>query len=216
MKSDLHASLRAVSIALLCALITALGEGCAQPDRETTGREPLSDDRCGSLGEFGAIPSDHALPVGVIYGYDRPFVSASRRGDETEPLTLSVEYGLQGGHHADLSLRFVGSLDPDLIDLSIELSVDEPLRSRYRGEHDTRGWYLLFAEDEEPQGCYFHRVRIFLFDDQGAPVQAWGVEELDGSLVSLTIALNTGGDLHQWRARGVLRDTTSSTREEGQ
>lgn len=152
--------------------------------------------------------SDTASTVGLVYGYDRPFIDAEYLGDESEPLDLPIEYGLQGGHHIDISLRFIGSIDPDLVDLSMALSVDIPLHERFYGTHQTEAWYLLFAEEREPDGCYFHRARVFLFDDTGIPVQAWGVEELDGSLADLDITLSTGEHEHHWRARGRLRDAS--------
>ena len=119
-----------------------------------------------------------------------------------------IEDGLQGGHHVDLSLRFVGYFNPDLISLSIQLTVDAPLHEQFSGSHHTREWYLLFAHEVEPEGCYFHRARIFLFDDSGLAVQALGVSELDGSLANLDITLATQDAVHRWQARGILRDET--------
>ena len=152
--------------------------------------------------------SDHVQPIGVEYGYDRPFIPAVLLEDPEGSLDLPIEYGLQGGHHVDLSLRFVGIFDPDLVGLRIALSVDKPMTERFSGAHNTQEWYLLFAQDSEPAGCYFHRARIFLFDDTGAPVQALGVNELHGSSASLDIELTTQDATHRWRARGVLRDHT--------
>ena len=53
--------------------------------------------------------------VRLELGYERPFVSAQTLGDDSTPLSLPIEYGLQGGHHVDISLRFTGLSDPDLV-----------------------------------------------------------------------------------------------------
>ena len=163
---------------------------------------------CGDVMTSDLTPSDQQDPIGIGYGYDRPFVSAIPIDTSPNLFDLPIEYGLQGGHHVDLSLRFVGDFNPDLVDLYIRLVVDAPLTDRFSGSHDTRAWYLLFSQSVEPEGCYFHRARIFLFDDSGAPVQTLGVSELHGSQASLDITLTTQDAVHRWQTRGVLRDQT--------
>ena len=163
---------------------------------------------CGDLMTSELMMSDYHPPLGIEYGYDRPFIPASQLEGALSTIALPIEYGLQGGHHVDLSLRFVGQFNPDLVDLHITLRVDDPLTDRFTGIHDTQGWYLLFAQDLEPEGCYFHRARIFLFDDLGEPVQALGVSELHGSYAHLEIILTTQNSVHRWQTRGLLSDET--------
>ena len=192
---------------VLVSIIALWVSGC-HSTLDQPGQVKSTTQQCGDLLRSETMLSDHAQPIGIEYGYDRPFIPAVRLDDSESSLDLPIEYGLQGGHHVDLSLRFVGLFDPDLVDLRITLSMDTPLTERFSGIHDTREWYLLFAQDLEPIGCYFHRARIFLFDDTGVPVQALGVSELHGSSVNLDIELTTQDAIHRWRARGVLRDHT--------
>ena len=188
--------------------IVIVGAMSCQTTQKETGQIDRDESACGDVITSNLTPSDQQEPIGIGYGYDRPFVSAIPIDTSTNLLDLPIEYGLQGGHHVDLSLRFVGDFNPDLVDLYIELAVDAPLTDRFLGSHDTQEWYLLFSQSLEPEGCYFHRARIFLFDDSGAPVQTLGVSELHGSQASLDITLTTQDAVHRWQTRGVLRDQT--------
>lgn len=143
-------------------------------------------------------------PVSIQYGLGRPFVPLEESGQLQNPLPLMMEYGLQGGHHVDLSLRFNGSLDPDLVDISIRLSLIGTLAEDYYGIHNTQEWYLLFPTEQEPDGCYFHRARIFLFDEVDAPVEPWGVEELHNAHATLLVTLSTKTTQYQWRPHILL------------
>ena len=195
-----------ISIVLLTTLLVISLFGCQNPQSFPKNKEIKSI--CGRLTTSELTLSDHERPLGIEYGYDRPFISAIQSDQPHSQLELPIEYGLQGGHHIDLSLRFVGELNPDLINLYITLTVDAPLTERFSGSHDTQAWYLLFPQNDEPEGCYFHRARIFLFDDSGAPAQASDVSELHGSLVSLDITLTAEDVTHHWHTRGRLQDQT--------
>ena len=56
----------------------------------------------------------------IFYGLDRPFVPF-----ETLPASWSIEYGLQGGYHIDLSFRFKGQHNPDQVDITLLLTTPE-------------------------------------------------------------------------------------------
>ena len=123
-------------------------------------------------------PDSPRLYVGV----DRPF----------SPLispVLWIEYGPQGGYHVDVSLRAEGQLNPDLVDISIDLELNATEDRGIYGAHYTRDWYLIYAEESEPQGCYFHEARIFLFNRQNIPPSLEEVETIHNSTAHLRITL---------------------------
>ena len=123
----------------------------------------------------------------VFYGYGRPF-------GPLEEESLLIEYGLQGGYHVDVSLRIVGELDPDLVNVNMRMIIEEGENpERIEGTHSTQDWYLLFPNDGEEPGCYFHRARIFLFDDGGEIPTESMVAGLDGATAQLTISIDTDG-----------------------
>ena len=147
--------------------------------------------------------------IGLNYGYQRPFIPFMTSGLEADPLPLRMEYGLQGGHHVDISLRFTGSFNPDIVDIQIELKIDPPFQDLYYGIHNTLDWYLLYPQDNELEGCYFHNARIFLFDQMNAPLEATGVQTLDGTKAQLYITLITDdATTHEWTSVGILNDAT--------
>jgi hypothetical protein len=147
--------------------------------------------------------------VSLQYGFGRPFESSEFLGTSSDPLDLPMEYGIQGGHHVDISLRFTGSLDPDLVDITINLIIDNPFNDLFYGIHNTQGWFLLFPQEEEVFGCYFHQARIFLFDLEGLPVEPLGVSMLNGLGADLYIKLSTETADHEWSARGNLRNAVN-------
>ena len=186
-------------ICFIIAIITA--QACVideDPDPDLGGME-VESQLCGQ------ISSTHINQgIALEYGFNRPFMSSPYLGTEEERLDLPMEYGLQGGHHVDLSLRFTGELNPDLVDVMIELSVDQPLSDLYYGIHETTSWYLLYPQETEANGCYFHRARIFLFDLEGQAVEPLGVEMLDGSYATIDIKLSTADADYEWTAYGIL------------
>ena len=110
---------------------------------------------------------------------------------------LSIEYGLQGGYHVDVSLRFEGELNPDLVDVSMSLEVVEGENPwEVTGSHQTEAWYLLFPDEGEAMGCYSYRARVFLFDGEGEIPTESMVEGLDGATALLRLKLtHEGGEL---------------------
>ena len=163
------------------------------------GGTPVEETLCGPLESLNVDRE-----VGLEYGFDRPFMPSPFLGTEEDRLDLPMEYGLQGGHHVDLSLRFTGTFNPDLVDIIIELSVKGPLADQYYGYHETSAWYLLYPQESEASGCYFHRARIFLFDLEGQAVEPLGVEILDGSYATIDIKLSTADADYEWRTYGIL------------
>lgn len=166
------------------------------------GGTEIEDPLCGSL-----VGPHQDQKVAIQYGFGRPFSASEYIGTQDTPLDLLMEYGLQGGHHVDLSLRFTGKLDPDLVDISIDLKVAGPLADLYYGRHETQAWYLLYPQDTEAEGCYFHRARIFLFDLEGQAVEPLGVEMLDGSYATIDIKLSSADADYEWRAHGILHSS---------
>ena len=151
-----------------------------------------------------APPSVEEGPCGVgalevAYGVGEPLVPL-----EDEP--LSIEYGLQGGFHVDVSLRFTGELNPDLVDVSLRLAItrgDNP--GGVYGEHNTFEWYLLFPDEGEAPGCYFYRARVFLFDEAGEVPTHSHLEALTGAEATLSLSLTHLGGRYQDQARFELR-----------
>lgn len=181
-----------LSLALVLSLV-----GLAACDSTLDTAKPKVSEQCGQ-----SLPnklSHEGSKVSLSYGLDRPFVPLSQSGEQSDPLQGLMEYGLQGGHHVDLSLRFNGQLNPDLVDVKIDLQVLGDLESRYYGEHNTTDWYLLYPMEEEAIGCYFHRARIFLFDGDGFPVEALGIEELNGHLALVKVTLLTSDSMYHWQ-----------------
>lgn len=147
--------------------------------------------------------------LSIQYGFGRPFMPSMFSGTQNDPLDLPMEYGLQGGHHVDISLRFTGELNPDLVNINIHLSISPPFNDVYYGIHNTQGWYLLFPQDNEEVGCYFHQARIFLFDLEGSPVEPLDVAMLHGLSTQLYIKLTTETADHEWMAIGNLRNAVN-------
>lgn len=177
---------------------------CQEVSKKTDDPPPLNETICGE----SLDPSSQE--VSLHYGFDRPFIPSPYNGTESEPLELKMEYGLQGGHHVDLSLRFTGAFDPDLVDINIDLQVNGSLHDLYHGVHNTLDWYLLYPQDSEEEGCYFHKARIFLFDQNLEPLDAIGVESLSGNTVQLFITLITSDTtIYEWHAHGILFDATA-------
>lgn len=129
--------------------------------------------------------------IAVSYGYGKPFESLDRN-------TLLIEYGLQGGYHIDVSLRFTGAFDPDLVDVKMDLSITNVDHTDgIIGRHDTQAWYLLFPSEKEEQGCYFHRARIFLFDGNGDIPTESMVSMLDGMTAKVNLTLTTSEQMFE-------------------
>lgn len=156
---------------VLTTLLTIGGViGCPAPQQA-----PTSTSLCGDG------------PLEFSYGYGKPF-------GPLEDESLLIEYGLQGGYHVDVSLRFLGDLDPDLVNVLMRLVIEQGDNPHgIEGTHDTQAWYLLFPSEGEEQGCYFHRARIFLFDEGGEIPTESMVATLDGATARVSLSLETSG-----------------------
>ena len=229
LRSSLRSPLRSPLLSSLVVLIISLSlwciGGCTESeDGESGGGYP--DGHTGGYGDVYTGDQSQSYikgacgqgPIQLRLGYGRPF----------EPLqdqTLWMEYGIQGGYHVDVSLEFIGSFNPDLIDIEIQLEVNmtsEEIRAVEEveeseevgevgdiygvyGRHFTADWYLLFAEDPPPLACYFYNTRVFLFDAEGQVPTRLMIEALNHQATTLTIHLSHSEGEKIWQEYGVLR-----------
>lgn len=122
---------------------------------------------------FPCGPGDGVLTIGV----DDPLVAISADG-------VSIEEGLQGGYHIDISLAVTGSIDPDQADISLTLRQGERLLARHR----TDNWLLKIFEDGH---CEYPEARLVFAHRDGALFELDEVTSLLGSEVDLTATIET-------------------------
>ena len=137
-------------------------------------------------------------PISLELGRGRPMERLP------EPLTLPMEYGLQGGYHVDLSLAFSGAFDPDLVSLRLLVEDGDGWRI---GEHFTADWYLLFGEKESIQpACFFYQARLFLYEPDGSLPQEETIEALADREEMLQIELlEQDGTNHRFERQLIFR-----------
>ena len=119
-------------------------------------------------------PGEPRLEVGI----DDPFVTASADG-------FSIDEGLQGGYHVDVSVRVRGLVDPDDVDISMSLRVDGDLVARHR----TDNW-LLKIYDDGPH-CEYPRARLVLSHRDGSLFELERVMTLVGKAGQLEVSLQS-------------------------
>lgn len=117
---------------------------------------------CAAL--LGCDDGDPALPPGetpcgsgaavMEVGDGNPFVPNPDQ-------RYRVEAGRQGGFHTHVSLRAQGALDPDLVDVSIQLKDGETIIAR----HVTAEWLLHI--DRAGPWCVYPTARLVLLDEEG-------------------------------------------------
>ena len=79
------------------------------------------------------------------------------------------------------------------------------------GLHNTQQWYLIFAEPEDQlQGCYFYKARIFLYTPEGMIPTASDLRPMDQNHASLWIRLSTQDQFFFWQTFGTLKWTEPS------
>lgn len=120
----------------MCALALV---GCDSEDPQTL---PPGDTACGS----GAAR--------LFAGTDNPFA-------ENPDQIYLLEEGRQGGFHTHVSLRGQGALDPDLVDVRIQLRDGD----RIIAQHITAEW-LLHIDTSGPW-CDYPTARLILVDEEG-------------------------------------------------
>lgn len=114
----------------------------------------------------------------IQVGHDRPFVAIETNGD------LMMEYGLQGGYHVDISLKILGGLNPDDVDVELLLYLGET----QIGKHLSEGWYLLYGNPGE-KACYFYNARVFLYNEKAEIPSRDDIERWMGKKARLKVAL---------------------------
>ncbi len=88
-------------------------------------------------------------------GVDDPF-------DPRPNQVFPIDQGLQGGHHVDISLHVVGSMDPEHTDVRLTLLDD----ARVLAEHRVDDWVLEY--DEGLPACEYLRARLVLTAEDGS------------------------------------------------
>jgi len=144
--------------------------------------------------------------VTLELGSGRPFESLD------DQRTVWIEYGLQGGYHVDVSLLFVGAIDPDLVSVEIGLELtpvdptpSEDTENAVYGRHQTIDWYLLFPSINEPKGCYFYKARVFLFDPSGEVPTLSMIERLDQKSSTILVTVTDQHSVSTWSTPVLLR-----------
>ena len=113
----------------------------------------------------------------LTIGVDDPLVAIAADG-------LSIEEGLQGGYHIDISLAVKGSIDPDQADISLILRQGERLIARHR----TDNWLLKIFDDGH---CEYPEARLVFAHRDGRLFELEEVMSLLGSEVTLTATIET-------------------------
>lgn len=152
----------------------ALGATCLAASGCVTDRDPVD----AGPEDAGDETPCGAGPIAITLGVDNPF---EPRPDHRFP----IEQGLQGGYHIDISLRARGALDPDDVDIQIDL-VDGDTRI---ARHLTTGW-LLHIDPDGP-ACEYPRARLVLVDGEGGLLPAERVDGLVGRPLALTVYLRS-------------------------
>ncbi len=117
-------------------------------------------------------------PISLSLGVGNPF--------EARPAhDFVIEQGLQGGFHIDVSLRGQGALDPDHVDIQIDLLDGETRIAR----HLTTDWLLHI--DRAGPWCDYPRARLVLTDGEGGLLPAERVEALVGRTLELAVYLRS-------------------------
>lgn len=117
-------------------------------------------------------------PIALSLGVGNPF--EARPGHD-----FVIEQGLQGGFHIDVSLRSQGALDPDHVDIQLDLLDGDTRIAR----HLTTDW-LLYIEPEGPW-CDYPQARLVLTDGEGGLLPTEQVEALVGRELQLDVYLRS-------------------------
>lgn len=98
-----------------------------------------------------------------------------------------IEQGLQGGHHLDISVRFSGAIDPDRVDLQLDLLDGDRQISR----HIAQDWLLYLVDGLD--ACDYPRARLVLLDEEGGLLPPAQVDALVGRPLTLEVHLRSAG-----------------------
>ncbi len=97
---------------------------------------------------------------------------------------ISVEEGLQGGYHIDVSLSVSGVVDPDRADISLSLWLGDRVLARHR----TDNWLLKLYDDPH---CEYPEARLVFSETDGSLLELDQVMSLIGQTVRLNAAIET-------------------------
>ena len=114
----------------------------------------------------------------VSIGVDDPLQVAPAAG-------FSIDEGLQGGYHVDVSLKIQGVVDPDQVDITLGLWQDETLIARHR----TDDWLLKIYPMTEH--CEYPRARLVLSQRDGTLFELERVTSLLGQTVRLEVSVES-------------------------
>ena len=96
---------------------------------------------------------------------------------DTQDPAFHVEYGIQGGYHVDVSLRFTGDFNPDRVDVRMELELLD-ISSNPQGNH----------QGEESQEGGIHGI-----DHAGVDAGGTHIGEMTGGFGEITGGLEVFG-----------------------
>lgn len=133
-------------------------------------------------------PCGAGLPT-VAVGVGDPFTAIS-------PLRFEVDAGLQGGRHVDVSVRLMGTFDPDAADVSLTLWQGE----RALAQHATFEWLLLLPPANNPGTpyCDYPRARMVLVTPEGGLLNPADLPPLLDVPLRLEVELSSAlGSVHQ-------------------
>lgn len=149
------------------------------------------DDSVGQSFEGPCGSGDTVIKIGK----DRPFkeIKVNQK--------LTMEHGLQGGYHVDVSLQLSGRFNPDLVDINIDLWLGD----WHLGKHRSEDWYLFYGRPDEG-ACYFYQARVFLFNQKGEIPNETEILGLVGQKPLLKVELHHTNGYDQYEGQFVLDD----------
>jgi len=129
--------------------------------------DTTDDDLMDGGAEAGVETPCGSGALDINLGVDNPFMPMPEH-------RFPIDQGLQGGFHIDISLRTHGTIDPDHVDIQLDLFDGETRIAR----HMTTDWLLHV----DPQGpwCDYPRARLVLLDGEGGLLPPERVDGLVG------------------------------------
>lgn len=105
----------------------------------------------------------------MVLGTGNPFVASES--------TFQIERGRQGGYHIEVSLRVMGAMDPDAVDIVIRLRNAR----RVVATHTQTDW-LLRINTEGPHCEYLVALLVLLDEDGGLLLPDAFAAEVDDAM----------------------------------
>ena len=117
-------------------------------------------------------------PVEIELGTGNPFVPVPEH-------SFTMEAGLQGGHHVEISLRLKGALDPDSVDVELRLRG----AAWQISTHQQTDWLLHLGADGA--SCEYPLARLVMLDERGGLLDPNRFEEITGVPVRLDVSVKS-------------------------